>query len=196
MFLLSGDVLLHRFEIRLAHGKIRVAALPFEVGVIATALLQPEIRDAFQFLHPFRLRDGAPKSREQMDMIFHAADLDGRTIELFGNAAEIRVQARRAWVCRAAKGDGLWWKRRDECKRRKGIVAWRKMTNCPGILQSQQGIAASSPRLPRVFGATLGHDAEIGIQPQRGCGKCRARRTNGMAATALRLGIFADADPG
>ena len=25
-------------------------------------------------------------------MIFHAADFDGRTIELFGNAAQIRVQ--------------------------------------------------------------------------------------------------------
>src|ERR1043166_8269613 len=35
MLLLSGDVLLHLFEIRLAHRKIRVAALPLEVGVIA-----------------------------------------------------------------------------------------------------------------------------------------------------------------
>ena len=50
MLLLSGDVLFHLFEIRLAHGKIRVATLPFEVGVIVTALLQPEVRDAFQFL--------------------------------------------------------------------------------------------------------------------------------------------------
>ena len=37
MRLLSGDVLLHLFEIRLSHGEIRVAALPLEVGVIATA---------------------------------------------------------------------------------------------------------------------------------------------------------------
>jgi hypothetical protein len=92
MFLLPDDVLLHRFEIRLAHGKIRVAALPFKVRVIATTFLEPRIRDAFQFLHPFRLRGRATKPRENVNMIFHAADLDGRTIELFGNAAQIRTQ--------------------------------------------------------------------------------------------------------
>ena len=80
------------FEIGLAHGEIRVAALPFEVGVIATAFLQPEVRDAFQFLHPFGLRDGASESREQMDVVFHAADEDGRAIELFGDAAKILLE--------------------------------------------------------------------------------------------------------
>jgi hypothetical protein len=54
-------------------------------------------------------------------MIFHAADLDRRAIELFGNAAKIRVE--RVGFCREAKDGGLWWKRRDECKRRKAIVA-------------------------------------------------------------------------
>src|SRR5437667_4668947 len=92
MLLLTGDVLLHLFEIRLADTEIRVATLPFEVGVIATAFLQPEVRDAFQFLHPFGLRDGAPEASEQMDMVFHATDEDGRAIELFGNPAEIRVE--------------------------------------------------------------------------------------------------------
>src|SRR2546428_505077 len=92
MLLLSGDVFLHLFEIRLAHGKIRVAALPLEVGVIATALLQPEVRDAFQFLHPFGLRDGASETREQMDVILHASDQDGWAIESFGDAAKIRME--------------------------------------------------------------------------------------------------------
>ena len=69
-----------------------MSAAPFEVGVITTAFLQPEVRDAFQFLHPFGLRDGAPETREQMDMVFHTADEDGRAIELFGNTAEIRVE--------------------------------------------------------------------------------------------------------
>src|SRR2546429_8045018 len=32
MWLLSGNILLHLFEIRLAHGKIRIASLPFEIG--------------------------------------------------------------------------------------------------------------------------------------------------------------------
>ena len=45
MLLLSGDVLLHLFEIGLAYGEIRIAALPLEVGVIATAFLQPEVGD-------------------------------------------------------------------------------------------------------------------------------------------------------
>ncbi len=68
------------------------AVLPLEVGVIATAFLQPEVRDAFQFLHPFGLRDGAPEAREQMHVVFHAADEEGRAIELFGDAAEIRME--------------------------------------------------------------------------------------------------------
>ena len=92
MLLLIGDVLLHLFEIGLAHGEIRVTALPLEVGVIATTCLQPEVRDAFQFLHPFGLRDGASEAPEQMDVVFHAADEDGRAIELFGDAAEIRME--------------------------------------------------------------------------------------------------------
>src|SRR5207247_6492795 len=74
MLLLTGDVFLHLFEIRFADTEIRVATLPFEVGVIATAFLQPEVRDAFQFLHPFGLRDGAPEAREQMHVIFHSTD--------------------------------------------------------------------------------------------------------------------------
>src|SRR6266700_7757176 len=99
MLFLSGDVLFRIFEIGLALGEIRIAALPFEVGVIATAFLQPEVGDALQFLHPFGLRDGASESREQMDMVFHAADEDGRAIELFGDAAETRME-------RVARGFG------------------------------------------------------------------------------------------
>jgi hypothetical protein len=72
---------------RLAHGEIHVAALPLEVGVVATAFLQPDVRDAFDFLHLFGLRDGAPEAREQMHMVLHAADKNERTIELFGDAA-------------------------------------------------------------------------------------------------------------
>ena len=45
MFLLPGNVLLHRFEIGLAHGEIRVAALPFEVGVIAIEIGRASCRE-------------------------------------------------------------------------------------------------------------------------------------------------------
>lgn len=46
-----------------------------EVGKIATAFLPPQVRDAFQFLHPFGLRDGASEPREQMNVVFHASCL-------------------------------------------------------------------------------------------------------------------------
>ena len=92
MLLLIGDVLLHLFEIRLAGAKVCVASLPLEVGEIASALLQPEVGDAFQLLYPFCLRDGAPESREQMHVVFDSPGEDRRAIELFGDAAEIRVQ--------------------------------------------------------------------------------------------------------
>ena len=68
------------------------AALPLEFTVIPSLFSQPDIRDAFQFLHPFSLRNGASKSREQMDVVFHPSNKDGRAIELFGDAAEIRVE--------------------------------------------------------------------------------------------------------
>ena len=35
MLLLPGDISLHLFEVRLTHGKIRVAALPFKIREIA-----------------------------------------------------------------------------------------------------------------------------------------------------------------
>src|SRR5438445_2336784 len=47
MFFLAGDVLLHLLKIRRAHRKICIAALPFEVSIITTAFLQPEVGDAF-----------------------------------------------------------------------------------------------------------------------------------------------------
>src|SRR5437667_9141176 len=92
MLLLTGDVFLHLFEIRFADTEIRVATLAFEFGVIATAFLQPEVRDAFQFLHSFGLRDGATESREQMHVVFHTSDEDGWAIELLGDATEIRME--------------------------------------------------------------------------------------------------------
>src|SRR5262249_15368131 len=91
MLFLRGDVLLYLFEIGLAYGNRRVPALPFKAREVATAFLQPRIRDAFHFLHPFRLCDGAPEPRQHMHMILHAADLDGGAFQLFGNAAKIRV---------------------------------------------------------------------------------------------------------
>jgi len=108
------------------------AALPFEVGVIATAFLQPEVGDGFQFLHPFGLREGASETREQMDVVFHAADEEGRAFELFGDAAEIRVEhVARGFVAQERSavfggedqmnvngGKGLWHVRRMPNRKR------------------------------------------------------------------------------
>jgi len=44
VFLLSGDVWLHLFQIRLADREIRVAALPFKVRIIPALRLQPSVR--------------------------------------------------------------------------------------------------------------------------------------------------------
>src|SRR6266516_115772 len=177
MLLLIGDVLLHLFEIRLADAKVCVASLPLEVGEIASAFLQPEVGDAFQLLYPFCLRDGAPESREQMHVDFHSPGEDGRTIEWFRDRRDTNG-ARRAWVCRAEADDGLSWRRRDECKRRKGIVACqedgqsRSRLTIPKDCVDQAKVGAPTP--------TLGWRSE------------GARCAGGSArvATALRLGRF------
>jgi len=57
------------------------------------------------------------------------------------------------------------------------------------------GIPDQSPRLSRIGGTTLGHRSKR-IQPQRGCGERRAASGNGIAATALRLEMCWDRDPG
>ena len=137
--------------------------------------------------------------------------------------------ARRAWVCRAGADGGLWWRKPDECKRRKGIVA------CPVAPTSKSAVSriSKSATLETLngcgsFGAlpiwksaiqqvwkpalrgsglqpkvgapapTLGH-RETNHQPQRGCGECRARWTdgNGRNPESFRgWKFFADADPG
>lgn len=193
MLLLSGDVLLHRFEIGLAHGEIRVAALPLEVGVIATAFLQPEVRDAFQFLHPFGLRDGASEARKQMNMIFHAANKNGRAIELFRDATEIRMErVARGFVAqeRTAVFGG-----ENQVNVNGGKRLWhvRRMPNRIGVFQSQRDCVLQ----PRVGRNELPWEIVRGnSQPQRGCGERRATAETGMAATPLGLMPFADGDPG
>src|SRR5437667_8764861 len=93
VLLLRGDVLLHLFKIGLVHRKSGVASLPLEIGVLAPALLEPDVRDTFQFFYPLSLCDGAPKSRKKMNLIFGAGNKQRWAFESFRNAAQIRVQA-------------------------------------------------------------------------------------------------------
>jgi hypothetical protein len=129
MLLLFGDVLLHHFEIGLAHGKIRATALPFKVRVITTALLDPCVRDAFQLLHAFRLRDRASKPREDVNMIFHTADLDRRANRVVWKRRPDTRATHPAWPCRAATADGLWWKNEMNVNGGKRLWHGGRMTN-------------------------------------------------------------------
>lgn len=94
VFFLIRDVLRHFVEVGLAHGEIRVSALPGEIGQDAALLLQSTSRDAFQFLDPFGLADLSSEAAEQVHVIRGAANLDGRALQSFGNATEIPVEIR------------------------------------------------------------------------------------------------------
>ena len=92
MFLLARDVLFHLLKVGLAHREIRIAALPFKIGVVAAMFFEPAVGNPFQFLHPFRLCDGAGKTAEQMNVVFHPANDERRTVERLGHAAHVGVQ--------------------------------------------------------------------------------------------------------
>ena len=52
-------------------------------------MFDPETGDALEFLDPIGLGDGAGVAGEDVDVVIHAADDDGRAVELFGDPAEI-----------------------------------------------------------------------------------------------------------
>jgi hypothetical protein len=153
---------LHLFEIGLTHGEIRVAALPFEVGVIATAFLQPEIGDAFQFLHPFGLRDGATEPRQRMHMILHAANLDGRAIQLFGDAAEIRMERVARGFVAQPRPPVFGGENQMDANGGKGLWHDGRMVNGVAIFQSQRDCVLVARE--REFNAPRGHRP-----PAQGC---------------------------
>jgi len=91
MLFLIGDVTFDGFKIRGADRENTIAGLPGEVAERWIAFFDPETGDAFEFLDPIGLGDGARVAGENMDVVLHTTDDDGRTVELFGNAAEIGV---------------------------------------------------------------------------------------------------------
>lgn len=85
----------------------------------------------------FSLREGASEAREQMDVVFHAAHEEGRAIELFGDAAEIRVErVARGFVAqeRAAVFGG-----EDQMNVNGGKGLWHvgRMVNCGGVCERE-----------------------------------------------------------
>jgi len=80
-------------QIGLAHRKVGIAALPLEIPVADPLLFQPQVRDTFQFLYPFRLRDCAAETCEYVHVVFHSPDEDGWAIERLGDTAQVRMQS-------------------------------------------------------------------------------------------------------
>ncbi|MDA1275840.1 MAG: hypothetical protein O2960_17635 [Verrucomicrobia bacterium] len=140
--------------------------MPLEVCVIATAFLQPEVRDALQFLHPFGLREGATEAREQMDVVFHAAAEDGRAIELFGDAAEIRVERVARGFVSQERAAVLGGEDQMNVNGGKGLWHGGRMVNRGGVCERESvrdGRGVQSQR-------DCGHQPKVGAAPTLGEG--------------------------
>jgi len=92
MPLLLGYVANDFRQVGLADRKARVTALPLKIQVIAALFFEPQVGDPLDFLYPFGLGNRASEAAQQMDVVFHAADLQRRALQLFGNRAKVRVQ--------------------------------------------------------------------------------------------------------
>ena len=92
MLLLFGDVPDDLLQIRMANSQIGITALPLEIEMAAALFFEPKVGDPFEFFHPFRLSNRAPKASEHMNVIFNPAHLQRRALELFGHRAKVRVQ--------------------------------------------------------------------------------------------------------
>ena len=91
MFLLRSDVLCDPVETRRADRKRAVPGLPCEIATFRGARLDPLAGNALEFFDPIRLADSASKAGEKMNMVFNAANQDGRAIELPGHPAKVGV---------------------------------------------------------------------------------------------------------
>ena len=92
VFLLSGDVLSHRINLRKADGENAVTVLPREVLQFRASGFQPERGGSFGFLdHGGRFARARERAKE-MNVISHSADDDGLTIELGQDPAEVFMQ--------------------------------------------------------------------------------------------------------
>ncbi len=93
MRFLVRNIVPYPVQLGSTHRRVRIAALPLEIPVGDALLFQPKVRDAFQFLYPFRLRNCAAETREYVHVVFHSPDEDGRAIEGLGDTAKVRVQS-------------------------------------------------------------------------------------------------------
>ena len=91
MFFLPGNVITHRCDLREADGKDAVAILPREILQVRALCFDPERRTAFDLLDHFRRLASARQRRENVNMVFHAADDDGLAILIFEDATKVAV---------------------------------------------------------------------------------------------------------
>jgi len=80
------------FDIRLADRKSRIAPLPREIGEFAIPFFQPKIGHAFQFFHPFGLRDRPAQPRQHVNVVLDATNNKGRTFKFSRNAPNVSMQ--------------------------------------------------------------------------------------------------------
>ena len=92
------------------------------------------------------------------------------------------------------KDGGLWWRKRDECKRRKGIVACGKDGELRRRFPIPKGLCPSAQGCEER--ATLGNRRRKFTTPTGLWRTSGATAEMGMAATPLGLLPFADVHPG
>ncbi len=91
MLRLVAHILDNRVRIRLAHGKRRIPGLPVKHCKLRPFLLHPHRAGAFQFLNPLSQGNRAIHPRQNMNMIRHTTNGDGRTFQGRRNAAQISM---------------------------------------------------------------------------------------------------------
>ena len=91
MLFLIVDVGGDGIQIGNANRKTAVATLPGKFGNRWLGF-QPEVRCAFQFLDPIRLRDRSAQTGKDVDVIFDSTHTQRRAFESFGNFPEVSVQ--------------------------------------------------------------------------------------------------------
>ena len=92
VFLLSGDISPHRFDLRKTDGEYSVTVLPGEVIKLGAPGLDPQRGTAFElFDHRGRFHD-ARQGAQKMNMIFVPANDHGLAFELGQNSAKVSVQ--------------------------------------------------------------------------------------------------------
>ena len=92
MIALVLNVPFHFRTIRFAHGERAISILPLEFAEGHSPGFHPFRGARLDLLNHLGNSDGSRQIAENMDMVFHGADDNGRRIEMFENACHIAMQ--------------------------------------------------------------------------------------------------------